>query len=171
MIHLHPADYIRQPWANGRGITTELYRIEQNGTLLLRLSMATVTEDGPFSLFPGIERNLTVLTGPGFTLTSDTFRLDARPLIPIAFAGDVAVAATNVTAPSTDFNVMTARSLPRPVVRVVSLATLPAIAQRAIFALVPASVNGKALARHDLVLTDQTVVLSGQALVIDFATV
>jgi environmental stress-induced protein Ves len=166
--HLTPADYISQPWANGRGTTTELYRVESNGQLLLRLSMATVSEDGPFSLFPGIERNLTVLTGPGFALTGANLSLQARPLAPIAFPGDVAVTATDVTAPSTDFNVMTARALTRPVVRVIADADLDRTKQRAIFAIAPTVVNGSRLARHDLILTDQTVSLSGQAIVIDF---
>ncbi|MDP3262231.1 MAG: HutD family protein [Tabrizicola sp.] len=171
MIHLTPADYRQQPWANGRGTTIELYRIETGDQLLLRLSMATVNEDGPFSLFPGIERNLTVLTGPGFTLTGDTLRLEARPLIPIAFPGDVPLTASDVIAPSTDFNVMTARALPRPVVRVLSQANLNAGGRRAIFALGPTFVNGTALARHDLVVTDQPAILTGHALVMDVATI
>ena len=35
--------------------------------------------------------------------------LAARPLVPVAFTGDVPVVAGNVSAPSDDFNVMTAR--------------------------------------------------------------
>ena len=54
------------PWKNGKGETIELARAERDGALLWRLSMATVAEDGPFSIFAGIERNLTVLDGAGF---------------------------------------------------------------------------------------------------------
>ncbi len=53
MIHLTAADYTRQPWKNGRGTTTELWRQDRDGALWVRLSRAAVVEDGPFSLFPG----------------------------------------------------------------------------------------------------------------------
>ena len=76
--HLTPAGYRRQPWANGRGVTVELARADGPDGLIWRLSMATVAEDGPFSLFPGIERNLTVISGPGFHLRGDGIALDAR---------------------------------------------------------------------------------------------
>lgn len=165
MIHLTPADYIRQPWANGRGTTTELYRIEQAGQLLLRLSMATVSEDGPFSLFPGIERNLTVLTGPGFTLTGETLTFEARPLTPVAFPGDIPIAATNVTAPSTDFNVMTARALPLPAVRVIDgTETLPSGQLTAVFALSRSQLGTLHLQRHDLALVTGAATVTGHVL-------
>lgn len=155
MKHLAPADYIRQPWKNGKGVTVELARAEQDGALLWRLSMATVTEDGPFSLFPGIERNLTVLEGPGFRLVGDGIELPCLPLSPVAFPGDVAVQAIQTGGvQSVDFNVMTARHLPLPQVSVLTTAqNLPLADLTAVFALQPAVVNGQNLARHDLVLT------------------
>ena len=42
MRHLTEADYTRQPWKNGRGTTTELWRLERDGQLLVRLSRAAV---------------------------------------------------------------------------------------------------------------------------------
>ncbi|MES2665284.1 MAG: HutD family protein [Pseudomonadota bacterium] len=156
MKHLTSADYKVQPWANGRGQTVELLRLEQDGALQLRLSMATVAEDGAFSIFPGIERNLTVISGPGFDLQGDGLHLTCAPLAPVAFAGDVAVSATGTNnQPSDDFNVMTARHLPRPQVTVVrGPATLPAGGRLYLFALGAAVVNETALSRHDLVMTD-----------------
>ena len=58
--HLTKADYRTMPWANGLGQTVEMIRVEGDQGLLWRLSMASVVEDGDFSIFPGIERNLTV---------------------------------------------------------------------------------------------------------------
>jgi uncharacterized protein len=104
------ADHRVQPWANGRGQTVEMWREEGPQGLRLRLSVATVAEDGPFSLFPGIDRSLTVISGPGFGLTG-AVDLDCRPMVPVAFPGDVAVRAAGVSQPSEDFNVMTARGL------------------------------------------------------------
>jgi environmental stress-induced protein Ves len=116
---LGPEDFRQMPWSNGKGITTELARADRDGRMLWRLSRASVVEDGPFSIFPGIERNLTVVTGPGFDLTGEGISLRARPMAPVAFPGDVPMTALAVSAPSDDFNVMTDRALPRPRVEVV----------------------------------------------------
>lgn len=169
MRHLTTADYARQPWKNGKGVTVEFARADRDGAMLWRLSMATVAEDGPFSIFPGIERNLTVVTGPGFRLVGDGLALDCRLLVPVAFPGDVAVRAEGTGGrTSTDFNVMTARSLPRPVVRPVEgPADLPAGGTLALFALGPATLADRALATHDLILTEGPLrLVSGPALAI-----
>jgi environmental stress-induced protein Ves len=162
MIHLRPADYTRQPWKNGRGTTTELWRLERDGQLLVRLSRAAVVEDGPFSLFPGIERNLTVLSGPGFRLTGGSLDFRCEPLVPVAFPGDVALQATETEGmQSDDFNVMTARHLPQPEVIVARNGPLAAGGTLALYALGPCQANDISLARDDLILTDEAVTLKG----------
>jgi environmental stress-induced protein Ves len=169
MIHLTPADYTRQPWKNGRGTTTELLHLVDpaSGGTLVRLSRASVVEDGPFSLFPGIERNLTVLTGAGFRLTGVGLNLRCEPLCPVAFPGDVQVTATDTNGrPSDDFNVMTARHLPRPEVTVVQNLTLPDGGRLALFALGSCQVNGEQLAAGDLLLMTGPAHLSGDGSVI-----
>src|SRR3989338_5597281 len=90
--HLTPADYTTMPWANGKGVTVEMLRVEEGG-LKWRLSRASLVENGDFSAFPGIERNLTVISGPGFDLVAQGLHLPACPLQPVAFAGDAARAA------------------------------------------------------------------------------
>lgn len=160
--HLTAADFRRMPWANGRGTTTELLREDGAGGLALRLSVATVAEDGPFSLFPGVDRVLTVVTGAGFTLDDGAVRRAATPLVPVAFPGDVPIRAVGVTAPSEDFNVMTARGLPRPEVWRVDEDVVPAGGRVFLFAVSPASAGGIALARHDLLaVTDAEVRVAG----------
>ena len=160
MIIRTPADYHIMNWANGRGQTTELLREDGPDGLHLRLSIATVAEDGPFSLFPGIDRVLTVICGPGFHLTGSGLRLHAAPLRPVSFPGDATIAATDVTAPSEDFNVMTARRLPAP--RVWPAHTGPINPQGRLFLLPlgPTTVNGKLLAARDLLETRGSVVIS-----------
>lgn len=156
--HLTAADYQRQPWANGRGETVELARADGPGGMLWRLSVATVAEAGPFSLLPGIERVLTVISGPGFALEGEGIALDAAPLVPVAFPGDVPVAAVRVAAPSEDFNVMVARSLPRPEVAVIRGSVwLEAGGLLAVLALGPARVAGRSLDPRDLLLLDGPV--------------
>jgi uncharacterized protein len=153
MIHLTEADFIRQPWKNGRGTTVELWRLERDGQLLVRLSRAVVVEDGPFSIFPGVERNLTVLDGLGFRLLGEGLDLRCDPLVPVAFPGDVPVRAIGTQGlPSQDFNVMTARGLPRPMVRVLQTGAFADGGQTAIHPLQRAAVNGKAIGKGDLAL-------------------
>jgi uncharacterized protein len=168
MIHLTPADYQTQPWKNGRGTTTELLHLtDPAGKTLLRLSRASVIEDGPFSLFPGIERNLTVLTGPGFRLTGPGLNLRCDPLVPVAFPGDVEIRATETNnLPSDDFNVMTARHLPQPEVTVVRNLSLPEGGRLALYALGPCNMNGERLVEGDLLLMTEPAHLSGDGSVI-----
>jgi uncharacterized protein len=103
-----------QPWKNGGGITTEIAIGPEAATVHdfdWRISMAHVAADGPFSLFPGIDRTLTVLEGDGLVLRVG----DAAPVLldaastPFAFAGDSATSATLRRGPITDLNVMTRR--------------------------------------------------------------
>ncbi len=161
--HLTPADYVSMPWANGRGTTVEMLRATRpDGAVLLRLSMASVAEDGPFSSFPGIERNLTVISGPGFDLLGKA-RITAAPLMPVAFPGDVPMAAVNVTAPCDDFNVMTDRAMPLPEVRVETDTEIapPSEGRLALFALNAGVVSGRAMGKYDLIVTDKKARLSG----------
>lgn len=117
---LGPADFREMPWANGKGVTLELARDDTGGVMRWRLSRARVVEDGPFSVFPEVERNLTVLNGPGFDLVGPGIHLRARTYQPVEFAGDIVISAQGVAAPSDDFNVMTARNLGRARVRVLA---------------------------------------------------
>lgn len=166
MIRLGAADYRRMPWANGRGTTVEMLRIDApDGSLLVRLSMASVVEDGPFSLFPGIERNLTVLSGPGFRLEGEGIALDCRPLVPVAFPGDVPVRAIGTGGvASEDFNVMTARGLARPRV---GLLRDGKVGPGLVLALDVLQVGSEAMARHDLMVMAAPMVVTGPVFLVE----
>ena len=167
--HLTPADYRPMPWANGRGVTVEMLRVDVAGAMSWRLSRASVVEDGDFSMFAGVERNLTVISGPGFDLVGPMGVLPARPFKPVAFAGDVPLRATGVTAPSDDFNVMTARGLALPQVQVVQgNASFAAGGTLAVFALGRITVNAVQMAQYDLIVTETDIAVSadGQAIVV-----
>ncbi len=152
MMILHPVGGHRpMPWANGRGTTVEMLREEG-----LRLSVAVVAEDGPFSVFPGIDRVLTVISGPGFRLAG-AVRLHCLPLLPVAFPGDAAVRAEGVAAASEDFNVMVARGT-RVAVEVAR--DMPAGGRVFLLALTAGAVNGRAVGPRDLVeLRDEGLAL------------
>jgi len=109
------ADYPVMPWKNGGGSTTEVLVSPPGASLEdfeWRVSLATVEQDGPFSLFPGIDRSLTLYGGPRMVLTFDGRRMIAlTPEDPTTrFPGEAAVKAAVPEGPVRDFNVMTRRS-------------------------------------------------------------
>lgn len=111
---LRAASHKRMPWKNGGGLTTEIAIHPQGASLDgfdWRLSMATVSADGPFSLFAGIDRTLSVLEGEGIVLSVDDLP-DAelrRASQPFPFAADKPSSARLLGGAILDFNVMTRR--------------------------------------------------------------
>ena len=114
LTHLPAANHRRMPWKNGRGETTEIAVHPQGAGLAdfgWRLSMAGVTENGDFSIFPGIDRTLAVLSGAGINLEVQghgSHRLTAG-VEPLAFPADVPSSARVISGPIRDLNVMTRR--------------------------------------------------------------
>ena len=110
------ASLVPMPWKNGGGCTTEI-TIEPPGAQFhdfdWRISLATISQDGLFSLFPGVDRTLALVEGPGLVLDVDDSRrfvLGDEDTI-IEFAGESAIQATLNGGPTIDFNVMTRRSV------------------------------------------------------------
>ena len=101
-----------QPWRNGGGVTRELLTWPSAQAWGLRISVADIERDGPFSAFPGIDRWLVVLEGPGVTLDFDGGeRRDVRPGDePFAFDGGRSVQCTLRGGATRDLNVMAARN-------------------------------------------------------------
>ena len=65
---LRAGNYRRMKWKNGGGETTEIALFPENAGLNdfdWRISMARVESAGPFSLFPGVDRTLSILEGEG----------------------------------------------------------------------------------------------------------
>jgi environmental stress-induced protein Ves len=104
------------PWKNGGGVTREIACHPSGagiGDFLWRLSIATIARDGPFSLFPGIDRLIALLDGPGVRLVTADGAINHwldRPLEPYAFAGETPIEARVPGGASSDFNVMTRRA-------------------------------------------------------------
>lgn len=111
MIKKTSNDFIEMPWKNGGGITTELFRREINGDLKFRLSKASISSDGPFSLFPGMDRWICLLKGNGFTLNSSSFQNIFTPALKwFQFPGELEVSCSLISGECQDFNVMADRS-------------------------------------------------------------
>ena len=128
---LRSGDYQRMPWKNGGGTTTEIWKqVSPSGEMLWRLSVADVASDGPFSLFPGIDRWIMVIEGKGMTLDIEgtgSRRLD-RPFDPLLFPGDARTGCQLIDGPIRDFNFMIARRFGQGSLRVGgmgSIGTMP----------------------------------------------
>ncbi len=111
---IRASDYQRKRWKNDGGWTTEISseppENAANG-FRWRVSIADIEMDGPFSIFPGIDRHLLLLAGKGIELdmaNSPSVRLDQR-FQRIHFDGEAAVHCRLLAGPTRDFNVMTAR--------------------------------------------------------------
>lgn len=102
------------PWKNGGGTTTEI-AVSPEGAGLedfdWRISTARVETDGPFSLFPGVDRTLAILDAAGMVLAiegREPVRLDAKAP-PFFFPADLPTEASLTDGAITDLNVMTRR--------------------------------------------------------------
>ncbi len=104
------ADAPAQAWKNGGGVTRELWREPATGDFDLRLSVAEVASDGPFSPFPGVDRVITLVHGAGFVLRGPTTEAYVTEVAaPYGFSGDDDVYCSLVDGPVRDFNVMVRR--------------------------------------------------------------
>lgn len=123
---LRASDYRSMPWKNGGGTTTEIV-VSPAGAGLddfdWRVSMARVETGGPFSIFAGIDRTLSILEGEGMGLSIAGHEpVDlTRTSEPLFFPADAATDATLPAGPITDLNVMTRRGRAHHTVRRVVL--------------------------------------------------
>jgi environmental stress-induced protein Ves len=101
-----------QPWRNGGGVTRELASHPQaasfqDGDWDWRVSIAEVSTAGTFSVFPGMERLLTVIDGELLLLTVDGAEHPLERYRPFRFPGDADTVAALPTGDIKDLNVIT----------------------------------------------------------------
>ncbi|MFI8085629.1 HutD family protein [Kitasatospora sp. NPDC086009] len=100
-------------WLNGGGVTREVAGFPAGAGLDAfdwRVSLADVASAGPFSAFPGVDRVITLVEGPGMALTVDgAEHLVDTPFRPFAFSGEADTGCRLLGGPVVDFNVMTRR--------------------------------------------------------------
>jgi uncharacterized protein len=101
------------PWKNGGGLTREV-AVHPPGSDLggfdWRVSLAEVRAGGPFSMFPGIDRQLAVISGRlALSIAGEDSVVLSPASAPCAFAGELPAAAEPLESPVSDLNVMTRR--------------------------------------------------------------
>ena len=108
-------EYRRVRWKNCLGWTREIVRVQArpDGESAeedwdLRLSIAELERNAPFSLYPGMDRELVLLQGEGLRLrfTDGEVRDLAKPHARTRFAGERALDGELLGGPTRDFNLM-----------------------------------------------------------------
>ena len=123
------ADTTPEPWKNGGGLTRELLRLPDGDGWGLRISVADIAADGPFSPFPGITRWFAVLEGAGVRLAfpghapRDLHPGDA----PLRFDGGDAPGCTLLAGMTRDLNVMVRDGFGRAAVEAARPGSRPAV--------------------------------------------
>lgn len=103
------------PWKDGGGTTREV-AIDppgaDTGAFRWRVSLASVSQDGPFSRYPGVDRRLWLVRGGGLVLSIEGRQKTlARPLDASDFRGEAAVSARLLDGPTEDLNLMIQRGV------------------------------------------------------------
>ena len=94
-------------WKNGGGRTRTLLLLPAEDAWHLRISMADVETDGPFSPYPGVERWLSLVEGAGMRLDFMDRTVTLTPLDPpLAFDGAAAPRGRLLQGPVRDLNLM-----------------------------------------------------------------
>jgi hypothetical protein len=95
-----------QPWKNKGGVTREIAARKDGDHIVWRLSVADVEAPGPFSIFPGASRVLTVIAGAGLRLRHAGGVIDAKPWTPVRFSGETPIDCDLADGPVRDFNLI-----------------------------------------------------------------
>ncbi|WP_345813674.1 HutD family protein [Paraburkholderia sp. PREW-6R] len=140
MSLIRGADLVATPWKNGGGVTREIAAFPQHAGLdsfVWRVSIADVTQAGPFSRFADVERTLVLLSGAGMLLDETLASAPAsaptlaptpptahaqrahplkthalmQPLDMACFAGEAPIDARLVNGATRDFNLMVRRGV------------------------------------------------------------
>lgn len=105
---LRARGYARMRWKNGAGWTSEILRVPDTDDWDWRLSIAEIEADAPFSAFPGVERELVLLSGNGLRLRFDEGDVHEllSPHEKLRFAGERTAFGELVDGATRDFNLM-----------------------------------------------------------------
>ncbi|KAJ3243495.1 hypothetical protein HDU77_010380 [Chytriomyces hyalinus] len=108
-------EHKKMPWKNGKGVTLEIQTGGANetnaGDWAWRVSAAAVVENGPFSIFQGMDRFLTIYKGAEMRLTHSNQDVERvmKPFEVARFSGDVDTHAAIPAGPVRDLGLIVVR--------------------------------------------------------------
>lgn len=106
--------YDRRPWNNGGGMTRDVWLYPQAASPVdfdIRVSLASIETDGPFSAFPAIDRTITLVGGSSFILDFDGKREQRIGFLqPFSFDSEQTPSSRLDDGGASAFNVMSRRA-------------------------------------------------------------
>jgi environmental stress-induced protein Ves len=138
------ADMPEQPWRNGAGRTRELLAWPQAQDWHIRISVADIERDAPFSVFAGIDRWFAVISGRGVRLSDAAATVVLREgAAPWRFDGERAPTCSLLEGPTRDLNLMLRRERMRGRLEVAysGLAWVSDAPFRALFSVAPVTLS------------------------------
>jgi uncharacterized protein len=104
---LDPDQYVRTPWKNGGGVTTDIAFDDD----VWRFSRTPITVAGPFSDYTGFDRLQVLVAGSGLVLQTPAGEIDVRqPFRPVRFAGETPIVSRLESGPVEVVNLLGDRS-------------------------------------------------------------
>ncbi len=113
---LTPLQYQRMPWKNGGGSTDEIFAERKDTRMLWRVSLATISQSGPFSCFEDYTRVIVTLKGDVELSHSGARRFALESLVPYKFDGGLATECYLSGSDALDFNLMAHKNFGLPAV-------------------------------------------------------
>lgn len=110
---IRATEYRRMAWKNGAGRSSEILCMPNaDADWLWRLSIAEVEVAAPFSCYPGVDRELVLLSGNGIRLQFDGGQVSELrpPYGGLRFPAERGLVGEPIDGPSRDFNVMWRRN-------------------------------------------------------------
>ncbi|MFC0203937.1 HutD/Ves family protein [Novosphingobium soli] len=160
-------------WKNGGGTTREIAVFPPGAAMddfLWRLSLATIARPGPFSLFPGMRRVLTVIDGVLSLTGPDTRVRLTRTSAPFAFDGAEPIEGVPVGGPALALNAITRRAgCTAHVARLGPGDVSPA--SGLLLAAEPQRFGPISMARLDCARLERAMPVAGAAVAVSFAAV
>ena len=111
---IRQTDFVKGRWPNGAGVTWDIAFAPHDASpsrFDWRFATAAIEQDAPFSVFPGVDRVITLVDGDGFSLDVEGFGIIGigQPFMPASFPGDLPTLCRLTRGPSQVLNLLLSR--------------------------------------------------------------
>ena len=111
---IRQTDFVKGRWLNGAGVSWDIAFAPHDASpnrFDWRFATAAIEQDAPFSVFPGVDRVITLVDGDGFSLDVEGFGIIGigQPFMPASFPGDLPTLCRLTRGPSQVLNLLLSR--------------------------------------------------------------